>query len=308
MRQRIKVQFADIWPEAVNYFVGLLSSRYDLVVSDEPDFLIYSVFGLAHRRYHCVRIQFIGENVRPDFRVCDYAFSFDYPVTPRNYRLPLYALYGDAASLVKPAGQRPGPPREQFCCMVVTNGRGDQKRAEFFRKLSAYKRVDSGGRFLNNVGGPVHDKMGLLARYKFTLAFENGSHPGYTTEKLYEAMQAGCLPVYWGNPLVHQDFNTRSFINHHEFPDDDAVIRHIIEVDNNDALYQRYLSEPYYVNNEVNEFVRPENILRQFDAIFRRPGDISSHHNRRFTFRAAERLARIWDRIRRKNQSCQSSP
>jgi hypothetical protein len=150
MRPRVKIQFADFWPgfdSRDNYFIDLLSSHYELDFADDPDFLIYSVFGKDHWRYRCVRILFVGENHRPDYRFCDYAFSFDYPVTPRNYRLPLYALYGDPARLVKAANQppEPPPPRERFCCMVVSNPFGDKRRAEFFRKLSAYKHVDSGG-------------------------------------------------------------------------------------------------------------------------------------------------------------------
>jgi hypothetical protein len=302
MKPRIKINFADFWPgfdPRANYFLGLLSGRYDLELSDDPDFLIYSIFGRSHRRYDCVRIFYTGENVRPDFRVCDYAFSFDYPVTTRNYRLPLYALYGDPASLVKPDPPPSAPRRERFCCLVVSNGFEEQRRIQFFRKLSRYKPVDSGGKYLNNVGGPVADKRAFLTQYRFTLAFENSSHPGYTTEKLYEAMLMGCLPVYWGNPLVHEDFNTRSFINHHEFGDDEAVIERIIEADNDEALYRRYGDEPYYVNNEVNHFVRRDNILRRFDDIFSRPGDLLSHADRRLTFRAREFCADVWRRVRR---------
>ena len=25
------------------------------------------------------------------------------------------------------------------------------------------------------------------------------------------------LPIYWGNPLIHREFNTKSFVNYHDF-------------------------------------------------------------------------------------------
>ena len=38
-----------------------------------------------------------------------------------------------------------------------------------------------------------------------TIAFENSSFPGYTTEKIFEPMLEGSIPIYWGNPRVDED-------------------------------------------------------------------------------------------------------
>ena len=48
-------------------------------------------------------------------------------------------------------------------------------------------------------------------------AFENTYAPGYTTEKIMDAFASGCVPIYYGDPLVVQDFNPDSFINAHDF-------------------------------------------------------------------------------------------
>jgi hypothetical protein len=121
---------------------------------------------------------------------------------------------------------------------------------------------------LNNVGGRVPNKLEFIRKFKFTIAFENFSYPGYTTEKLTEPMVMQSLPIYWGNPLVHYDFNPRSFINWHDYGNDEAVIERIIELDRNDDLYLEYLGEPYYHNNRVNECVKHENVLKQFEMVF----------------------------------------
>jgi hypothetical protein len=34
--------------------------------------------------------------------------------------------------------------------------------------------------------------------YTFTLTFENTDYPGYVTEKLFHALSAGSIPLYWG--------------------------------------------------------------------------------------------------------------
>lgn len=276
MKPRIKVNFVDFWPRFVAeewYFYRLLSERYEVEISSKPDFLFYSVFGTEFRKYDCVRIFYTGENVHPNFAQCDWAFSFDHlPENPRHYRLPVYAWYlSNSPRLTEPKDPaKILAEKDRFCNFVYSNERA-QVRQEFFHKLSKYKRVDSAGKVLNNLGYPVDDKTEFLSHYKFTIAFENESAPGYTTEKLVDPMHVHSLPIYWGNPLVDRDFNTKSFINCHDYPDFDAVIERIIEADRDDAVYAEYLAEPYFVNNTPNEFVRTENVLRQLDRIITTP-------------------------------------
>jgi hypothetical protein len=294
MKPNISLGFSDFWGGFTphdNYFTRLLATRYHVAVSEQPEYLIYSCFGNQHRRIPArVRIYYTGENCRPNFRRCDYAFTFDHLSRPEHYRLPLYAWYGDPVSLVKRDvdAQRILAAKTGFCNFVYSNPRC-RLRIRFFEKLSKYKRVDSGGKLLNNIGGPVANKLEFLRRYKFTIAFENDSYPGYTTEKICEPMHARSLPIYWGNPLVHLDFNPRSFVNYFDYGDLDELVDRVIEIDRNDDLYCQYLREPWYHGNVVNEYVRAENVLAQFERIF-----AASNGGRR-----SLRLPRIWPFTRR---------
>ena len=143
-----------------------------------------------------------------------------------------------------------------------------KKRNRFFRKLSQYKKVDSGGRHLNNLGYVVNDKNEFIKDYKFTIAFENSCYPGYTSEKLVQPMVQNSLPIYWGNKLVEREFNPKSFINLYDFEDEDAAIDWIIKVDKDDDLYMSYFQEPYFHDNTLPEFLRDENICRFFSNVF----------------------------------------
>ena len=273
MKPTISLGFSDFWGGFTphdNYFTRLLSTRFNVEISDRPEYLIYSCFGKRYRRIPArVRIYYTGENCRPNFRQCDYAFTFDHLDRPEHYRLPLYAWYGDPAMLVKRDvdPERILASKTAFCNFVYSNPRC-KLRVKFFKKLSKYKRVDSGGQLLNNIGGPVANKLEFLRRYKFTIAFENDSYPGYTTEKICEAMQVQSLPIYWGNPLVDLDFNPRSFVNYFDHGGLDELVDRVIEIDRNDDLYCQYLREPWYHGNVVNEYVQPENVLAQFERIF----------------------------------------
>jgi hypothetical protein len=245
----------------------LLKKYFQVELSDNPDVLIYSVYGNYHLSYNCVKIFYTGENVRPDFNFCDYALSFDFLDNPRHLRLPLYAaIYGmDPSNLLNDKLtdiEQFLDKKKEFCAMVVSQS-NSQKRIDFFNKLSKYKKVHSGGKLLNNVGGPVKDKLEFISDFKFTFAFENTSHPGYVTEKIYEPMFVNSIPIYWGSPLIHLDFNTKSFVNYHDYNNDEEVIERIVELDQDKYKMADLLKETWFLNNELNTYCDKE-ILRLF--------------------------------------------
>lgn len=53
---------------------------------------------------------------------------------------------------------------------------------------------------------PIDDKWDGLSQYKYSIAIENGSYPGYFTEKLLDNLLAGCVTFYWGAPDIHRYF------------------------------------------------------------------------------------------------------
>lgn len=275
----LKLGFADFWPgfePDSNFFTDLLRSRYDVQISDQPDVLIYSVFGTTHFRYRCRRVFYTGENIRPELTMCDFALSFDYLDDPRHFRLPLYALYGATRLIHRPfLHDDTLAARPRFCNFVYSNPHGEQ-RNRLFQKLSQYKPVDSGGRHWNNLGYRVADKEEFLRQYKFTIAFENSEYPGYTTEKLWQPFAVGSLPIYWGNPVVHWDFNPHSFLNYYDYGNDEALIERIIELDRNDDLYLSYVRQPPFHGNEPPACCRRELITdflaRAIDGRYRSVG------------------------------------
>jgi hypothetical protein len=153
---------------------------------------------------------------------------------------------------------------------MVSNGTAVE-RIDFFNKISQYRGVDSGGRYLNNIGSPIQpgvdNKLDWMRNYKFSITFENSSYPGYTTEKLMHALITDTIPIYWGNPLAGLDFNPKAFINCHDFKSFDEVIELVKEIDQNDSLYREYLSQPFLKDNVETDFCKEENILARFDEI-----------------------------------------
>ena len=222
---KIKVCFVGFWDgfdSNDNFFINFMRKYHEVEVSNNPDYCFFSNYGFENLRFNsCVKIQFVGENMVPDFNLADYAIGFHYlNFGDRYLRLPLYIIYGEF--FIKGGYQKvkdnilPEPKQllnRKFCNFVYSNSAtADPIRKEFFERLSKYKKVDSGGKFLNNIGYHIPKKVEFIKDYKFTIAFENSVCEGYTTEKIFEPMVMNSMPIYFGNPLVDKDFNKDSFI------------------------------------------------------------------------------------------------
>lgn len=310
-RAVVRVAFARMWQgfDPLDFFKSFLKGvldEFDFQLAEHPDFLIYGPYGGSlPASGNAVRIYFGCENVRPDMRECDWAFSYDYDEVVRHPR-HLRAVFHSDERFIKPALDpavgRAG--KRKFCNFIY--GNRVPFREEFCRRLSAYKPVDCPGKALNNMpsfdqpGGKPwwESKLDFIAEYKFTIAFENSSHPGYNTEKIFQPMFVNSVPIYWGDPLIHRDYNPRSFVNYYDVQDRnrfrlpalplcwnnslkpdqkwtlgnrlanrvnrwmeqlnqavwlrsgfDRLIQRIVELDQNDALYEQMLAEPWCYGN-----------------------------------------------------------
>jgi hypothetical protein len=274
MKKKIKIEFCDWWSgfdKTNNYFYNLLKEEFDVIITDNPDYLFFSVFGSKHLQYKCKKIFYTGENVAPPLHYCDYSFSFDYIDDNRNYRLPHYLLYDGYYELQRPKIINESLANRKFCNFIVSNG-ACQERNQFYNELSKYKKVDSGGRFANNIGYAVDNKVKFQSEYKFSIAFENNAYrpqfPGYTTEKIMEPMTVNSVPIYWGNPEIGKEFNTKSFINVYDFNSINDVINYIEYLDNNDKKYLELLNQPWFNEYNIPENNKIENIKSFLYKIF----------------------------------------
>jgi hypothetical protein len=153
--------------------------------------------------------------------------------------------------------------------------------------LSKYRHVDSAGRHLNNTGFRIVDKASLQKGYKFSIAFENSSSPGYTSEKIVQAYAAGTVPIYWGDPDVGLDFNSESFVNCHDYPSFEMAIERVIELDNNEQAFARMYEAPFFRQPLIGYAFEPgfEDFLVH---LFAQEKEKAFRRNRQFWGRAYE--------------------
>lgn len=64
-------------------------------------------------------------------------------------------------------------------------------------------------------------KKDIIKNYFFVLSFENCVVHNYVTEKIWHAIAAGALPIYYGGPghTIYRDFPKDSFIDYTDFMD-----------------------------------------------------------------------------------------
>lgn len=260
--------------------LDVLKEKFDIqLVESDPDYVIACAFDTFEVMEYpkAVKILFTGENNCPDFNFYDYAIGFDHlSFGDRYLRLPLYCFYPDFDKLCETTTGKDALSRDlaqrKFCSFVVSNGKGsDPIRTNFFEELCKYKKVDSAGRYLNNMGGGyLEDKRSFIAGYKFNIAFENSMVDGYTTEKIMEPMTVNSVPIYWGNRFVGKDFNPQSFVSLSSASDISECIDIIIAMDKDDDLYMEMLQQPWF-NEDGGYRDYKERLWSFFGKIFEKP-------------------------------------
>lgn len=304
--KEIRIAFTDFWdvfdPDD-NFITDALSRNFKVRICDDPDFVFCSIFGRKHLKYDCAKIYYTGENIAPDFNLVDYALGFpEMDFYDRYLRFPHYVLYPRACELAKckPSMSDDELLGRKFANYVISNAMSSGERGVMIEKLEQYKALGSGGRYHNNVGGPVADKIDFARGYKFSIAFENSGSRGYTTEKIVEAFASQTVPIYWGNPDIAREFNPDSFINCHDFASFDEVVEYVKKVDGDDELYLKMVKSPAVLPGSLADKCLDENYLSDylFKICSQDPKD-AIRRNRIYQGRYYEEEARFHEKIDR---------
>ncbi|MGA7671720.1 MAG: glycosyltransferase family 10 [Nitrolancea sp.] len=136
---------------------------------------------------------------------------------------------------------------------IASNARDHSGRNAYVSELMRYMPVDSYGKCLQNRTF-VEDrgqttKLDTITAYRFTLAFENSISHDYVTEKFFEPLMVGSVPVYLGAPNV-ADFapSSHCYIDVHDFAGPEELSERLQQLAGDDDAYNRYLdwkTEPF---------------------------------------------------------------
>ena len=286
MKKKIKIKFLNglTFKFGVKEILSYVTDRYDFIDSEQPDFIIFGPYGIdiPGKSEHYTRIAYYCENFTPDMSLCEWAFGIPLEKEinhPRYKKIQWHNL--DPSTLIKPqpvdTDQVIGS-KTRFCNFLYSNK--VPYREEFFKELSKYKKIDAPGKSMNNMSsidsvykGTIWErKVQYLQQYKFTIAFENYSYPGYQTEKLYDAMQVWSIPVYCGDPFITDIFNSQSFVNAFEIlkPNYRAYVKALekyVQMDFVNTLPQFYKSILQKVERKVKYMGRQLKMRLEYNGL-----------------------------------------
>lgn len=127
-------------------------------------------------------------------------------------------------------------------------------RTRYVMDLMNYLDVHCYGKCLRNRKLPKEQdhrkgKWDTLSTYKFDLAYENAIARDYVTEKFYDPLVAGCVPVYLGAPNIAEYApGPHCLIRTSDFSGPRTLAEYLLQLDKNNAEYDQYFAwkqQPY---------------------------------------------------------------
>jgi len=147
-------------------------------------------------------------------------------------------------ALLEPARQK---TKEKLAAAFVSNPVDRSGRTRYLKELMKYMEIDSYGKELKtkdlSEDTGKASKLATIAQYKFTLAYENAIARDYVTEKFFEPLIAGSVPVYLGAPNV-DDFapGEHCFIKVTDFRSPQELAEYLMILNEDSVAYEGYLA------------------------------------------------------------------
>lgn len=198
--------------------------------NEEPDILISSCMGNLEKlqKYtNCkLKIFFYGENLEryPKFNnfeqlylIFDLIIGFKYTdIDKKIFRLPLWITYypyynmntnENIINYIQSQYSKNVKLNKNNCCLVSRHDRGGQ-RTKIYNEVVKYCEINCPSFFKKNceiLGKNVKDKIEFLKKFKYNICAENSEYEGYFTEKIFQSLECGCIPIYWGIDLPEKN-------------------------------------------------------------------------------------------------------
>ncbi|MCL2924021.1 MAG: glycosyltransferase family 10 [Trichodesmium sp. MAG_R04] len=118
-------------------------------------------------------------------------------------------------------------------------------------------------------------KVEIMKQYHFNLCFENTNYKYYCTEKIWQALEANCLPIYYGKGnAIYEDFPPNSFLDYSEFNKPDLLFEYInaMSIDEFNQRMNRCIATVNTIVSEKGRFnalaQQNKNIVSRLKQIF----------------------------------------
>lgn len=109
--------------------------------------------------------------------------------------------------------------------------------------------------FYPSYKGRILRKRDILTKYKFCICYENVRDvPGYITEKIFDCLFSGCIPIYWGPNNLSKYIPTGCYIDRKEFKTYEEIYSYLKSITS--KKYEHYLNniDKYLKSKQAQQF------------------------------------------------------
>jgi hypothetical protein len=184
-----------------------------------------------------------------------FPYTFHFGVSHRRGHLDLQTSYNNYFPAQFKSKGAPFLSKKDSLLFVYTACHWPH-RNQLFDDLSKLIEIDALGKCKNNKNmrdlfpvcadiqrsGPTvwQQSECLLHNYKFYLAIENTREPDYISEKLYQGLRAGSVPVYLGAPNVRDYLPDNSAVYLDDFASLEDLVKYLESAMADEAIYKRH--------------------------------------------------------------------
>ena len=123
--------------------------------------------------------------------------------------------------------------------------------------------------------GPVSSKSATLARYTFSICFENMVLEGWVTEKLFDCLRAGTVPVYLGAPDVDRWVWPECYVDMRRFTSYEELREFLHSLSPAEIDAYREAAREYFASDEFHPFSK-EAFAEIFEEIVREDAGVAA--------------------------------
>lgn len=230
----IKIAYVNFWSQHQNDIQDFWLSefvKYNFEIetkivnyNENPDILITSCFGdiniIKYINAKC-KIFFYGENLNRYYEFNNIELlknTFDIivgfkkdDINNKIIRFPLWLLYypfynyTDENNILKyiqdEYNKNINIEDKKLNASLVASHEFGNIRSLIYDEIVKYVPILCPGRFKHNTCniGPLNkDKKDFIKYTTYNICPENSEYEGYFTEKIFQALEGGCIPIYWG--------------------------------------------------------------------------------------------------------------
>ena len=89
------------------------------------------------------------------------------------------------------------------------------------------------------------DIRAYLRHSTLYICLENTNSPGYTTEKLFQSLMNGAIPIYWGSSnRPEPEVLTGNGIIFHDPKNPEATLQEVLRLQNDTTYREEFLAKP----------------------------------------------------------------